>query len=277
MMSAASTPLAKPAAAYDADDRRVVTLDAIRLGDVRQHSTWEWDRNAWTAVDVPVPLARSAAAMATDPAGGILLFGGIGADGAPTNESWRYASRRWSLLSAIGPGARAEAAMTYDVDHHRILLRGGAPCADRALWSWDGLLWSKVDSGGPPPLRNAAMTYDPATRTLVLAGGHDCAGNPSRASWRWDGAKWSRLSPAPLADALCLVYSPTRMRMLLFGIDSAVPGSAWQLRGANWERITQRPPALADATCAVDLAGERIVLVGRPPGATTPGTYLLLR
>ncbi|HEV7703287.1 MAG TPA: PQQ-dependent sugar dehydrogenase [Gemmatimonadaceae bacterium] len=255
--------------AYDADDRRLIMTGAT--------ATWEWANGGWSEIGGALTPSRSGQAMATDPAGGALLFGGTGEDGVATSDSWRYASRRWTALTAPGPRARAGAAMAFDLDHHRTLLWGGAPCIDRALWSWDGREWATLDVNGPPALRDAAMAYDPTTRTLVLAGGRDCSGLPSRASWRWDGARWSQLAPVPAAYMHCLVYSPTRNRMLLFSVDSAAAGTAWQLRGARWESISQRPPALADATCAVDAAGERIVLVGRSPAVTSFSTLLLLR
>ncbi|MDQ2765649.1 MAG: PQQ-dependent sugar dehydrogenase, partial [Gemmatimonadota bacterium] len=273
-----STPVTRDGrAAYDADDRRVVMTGVPNRADGRTNATWEWTGSAWREVDSASTSTLAGQAIATDPAGGVILFGGIGADGASTNDSWRYASRKWTALTAPGPRARAGAAMAFDLDHHRTLLWGGAPCADRALWSWDGHQWTTIDIHGPPALRDAALAYDLTTRSLVLAGGHDCSGIPSRASWRWNGAGWMPLAPVPTAQSHCLVYSPARNRMLLFAIDSAAPGSAWQLHGSRWEPISQRPPALASATCAVDNTGERIVLVGRPLNATAPSTYLLLR
>ena len=277
-ISPASTPsIGSARLAYDADDHRLILSGAVQRGDAHATTTWERAAGAWSEVDSALAPERSGQAMATDPAGGVLLFGGIGSDGASTGDSWRHASRKWTALTATGPRARTDASMAFDQDHHRILLWGGAPCTDRALWSWDGHEWATIDINGPSALRDAAMAYDPTTRSLVIVGGRDCSGRPSRAARRWDGARSSELAPAPVAQAYCIVYSPTRNHMLLFAIDSAAAGSAWQLRGDRWEPIPQRPPALADATCAVDLAGERIVLVGRPPAATSPRTYLLLR
>ncbi|HMI57214.1 MAG TPA: PQQ-dependent sugar dehydrogenase [Gemmatimonadaceae bacterium] len=276
--SPASTPSIESAgAAYDADGRRLIVAGVVQRGDVQAGGTWQWAGGAWSEVDSALTPARSGQAMATDPAGGVLLFGGIDHDSTRTDESWHYTSRKWTALTAPGPRARANAAMAFDLDHHRSVLWGGAPCIDRALWSWDGHEWTMVDINGPLALRDAAMAYDPTTRSLVLVGGRHCSGRPSHDAWRWDGKRWSQLALVSEAQTYCLVYSPTRNRTLLFAIDSAVPGSAWQLRGSRWESIPQRPPALSDATCAVDVAGERIVLVGRPPAATSPRTYLLLR
>jgi glucose/arabinose dehydrogenase len=277
-ISPAPTPSIESARlTYDADDRRLTMAGVVQSGDARAIDTWKWVGSAWGEVDSALTPSHSGQAMATDPAGGVLQFGGSSHDGAPTSESWRHSSGRWTALVAPGPRARTDAAMAFDLDHHRALLWGGAPCTDRALWSWDGQEWATIDINGPPALRAAAMTYDPTTRSLVLAGGRDCSGRPSRATWRWDGARWTRLSLVPAAPTYCVVYSPTRNRMLLFAIDSAAPGSAWQLRGNRWESIPQRPPALTEAACAVDVAGDRIVLVGRPPAARSPRTYLLLR
>lgn len=215
--------------------------------------------------------------MATDPGGGVLLFGGIGPDSARSSESWRYASHRWTQLSGVGPPARSNASMTFDLDHHRTLLWGGAPCTDRVLWSWDGKGWSRLDSAGPPARQNAAIAYDQSTRSVVLLGGRDCRGHAIRDAWRWDGRRWTQLAPVRASAGTCLVYSPTRNRMLLFATDSARPGTAWQLDGARWHRTRPSPPALADAACVADSHQDRIVLVGRSPGATASQTYLILR
>jgi glucose/arabinose dehydrogenase len=274
-----SPSLTDPVAAYDADDHRVIVLGNARAGAEATDTTWEWDGHAWAAIDGPTPSARTDQSMATDPNGGVVLFGGLDRHGTATNESWHYISRRWSSLHVAGPTARASAAMAFDQDHHRTLMRGGAPCTDRRTWSWDGAAWTVVDSLGPQPRVGASMAYDPTTRTVLLAGGRECDGRLLRASesWRWNGRQWSKLSALPAGESVCLVYSPTRNRMLLFALDSAARSSAWQLRGERWERIGQVPPRLSDATCTADLASERITLMGHAPGSPELATYLLLR
>ncbi|MFI5243283.1 MAG: PQQ-dependent sugar dehydrogenase, partial [Gemmatimonadales bacterium] len=161
---AGSSPAPWPgaAAAYDVERKRM-----IWYGD----ATWEWDGREWTRTTSASPLVRSGAAMATDPGGGVLLFGGTSPGGAPTDETWRYDAHGWQRLDAGGPSARAGAAMAYDLDHHRALLFGGAPCDDRSLWSWDGKGWSRLVGDGPPSRRDAAMTYDLTTRSMIVAGG----------------------------------------------------------------------------------------------------------
>lgn len=271
----ASPPVRHPLIAYDTDARRAIMLGRARVAT--EDSTWEWDGRAWTALPGATPLSRAGQAMATDPSGGVLLFGGTDSSGATSSESWHYSSHRWSLLTAPGPTARTSASMAYDLDHHRTLLWGGKPCTDHSMWSWDGKSWTAVDTAGPPPRDGAAMTYDLSTRSVVLAGGRDCLGHPQRDSWRWDGNQWSRLSMLPPAPSACLVYSATRNRMLYFAIDSLKPGTAWQLNGLRWESVEPRPPALRAATCAVDNAAQRIVLAGRAPSGDASQTYLLLR
>lgn len=268
----ARLPNGRLTAAYDADARHVILLD-----DATADTTWEWDRHSWLAVPGITPPARAGQSIATDPGSGALLFGGIGPDGTPVSESWHYATRRWSQVSESGPPARAQASMAYDLDHHRTLLWGGAPCTDSRVWSWDGKAWAVIDSTGPPPRKGAAMTYDLSTRSIVLAGGRDCAGRAQRESWRWDGTRWSRLSSLPATGSICLVYSATRNHILLVALDSLKAGRAWQLNGARWEAAAPRPPALRNATCAVDAAGQRIVLAGRAPASVASETYLLLR
>ena len=268
----ARLPDGRLAAAYDADARRVILLD-----DASADTTWEWDGHSWSPVPGITPPARAGQAIATDPSGGALLIGGTGSDGMPSSESWRYESRKWSQVAASGPAARAQASMAYDLDRHRTLLWGGAPCTDNRMWSWDGKGWAAIDSAGPSPRKGAAMTYDLSTRSIVLAGGQDCSGRAQRESWRWDGTRWTRLSSLPTTASTCLVYSAARNRILLVALDSLKAGKTWQLNGARWEAVAPRPPALRNVTCAVDAGGQRIVLVGRAPAGTEPETYLLLR
>jgi aldose sugar dehydrogenase len=272
-----SPPLAHPVAAYDADAHHVIVLDSESKSAAAADTTWEWDGQTWTVVEGLTPTASAGHAMATDPNGGVILFGGLDRDGAATRESWRYASRHWSALHVSGPPARSDAAMAFDPDHHRVLMRGGAPCTDRRSWSWDGAAWTVADSLGPRPRVGASMTYDPTTRSVVLAGGRECDGRAhAQESWRWDGRHWSKLSGLPPDERVCLVYSPTRNRMLLFTVDSATRSSGWQLRGAQWKRLGLDSPALSDAACVVDPASERVLLTGRTPGSPESATYLLL-
>ena len=272
-----SPPLAQPVAAYDADDQRMIVIDDARSRDAATDTTWEWDGHTWRSIEGSTPPARRGRVMATDPNGGVILFGGLDPGGAPASDSWHYSSRHWSALHVAGPPARTAAAMAFDPDHHRTLMRGGAPCTDRRTWSWDGASWTVVDSLGPRPRVGATMTYDPTTRSVVLAGGRDCEGRASPESWRWDGRRWSKIEGSPAGESVCLAYSPTRNRMLLFTMDSAMQPSAWQLRRAVWKRFGLAPPALKGATCTADPWSERIAITGRVPGSPELATYLILR
>ena len=202
------------------------------------------------------------------------------ARGIVASDAWTSVPGRTapaSPVAALAALGRADASTANDIDHHRTLLWGGAPCTDRTLWSWDEKALTAVDTTGPPARKGAAITYDPTTRSLVLAGGHDCAGHAQRESWRWDGARWTRLSALPRAPSSCLVYSAALNRMLFFAIDSVGASTAWKLRGAKWEATGPRPPTLRNATCTVDAASARNVLAGRAPNADSSQTWLLLQ
>jgi len=269
---AASPSVTRAMAAYDAESHR-----AIVLGGGTSDTTWEWDGKTWTPVAGSTPHVRGGRVLATAPGGGVILFGGVDSSGAPMSESWRYASGHWTTLHGTRPAARASAAMAFDLDHHRTLMRGGAPCTDRRMWSWSDTTWAVVDSAGPAPRIGASMAYDPTTRSVVLTGGRECDGSAPAESWRWDGKRWSALTGLPASDHVCLVYSPMRNRMLLFTIDSTTAASAWQLSGAHWQRVALSPPALADGACVFDAANQRLVLVGRSAAQRQAATYLLVQ
>jgi glucose/arabinose dehydrogenase len=274
---ALSPSVRHPVAAYDVEAHRVIVLGVTTRDSARADTTWEWDGHAWIAAEGAMLRARSGRAMAADPDGGVLLFGGRDRSGVVSGESWRYVSRRWSAPQLLGPSPRTGAAMAFDPDHHRTLMRGGAPCTDRRTWSWNDTAWTVVDRAGPPALDGAFMSYDPTTRSVVLAGGRDCSGRVSGKSWRWDGRRWSQLAGLPPAGQVCLFYSATRNLMLLFTIDSVARSRAWQLRGARWESTGLDMPALSDATCAVDPGNQRVMLIGRTPNSVAFTTYLLVR
>jgi len=273
---------ADASAAVDADSRLVVRYESDSSFGVADDPTWEWNGEEWTATRRSQPVARRGQSVATDPSGGVLLFGGVGADGQPLGDSWRYHGHMWAKLDGSGPEARSGAAMAYDGDHARVFLFGGSSrttlLADS--WIWDGAGWKRVATSGPSPRSDAAFAYDPMTRTALLFGGRDASGRALSDSWRWDGSSWRRLDASgPAArQGATLVYSPSRSCMLLLGGVGAdgVRSDMWCLSGDRW-RSAGTTPRLQHPSFVTDPYRDRIVLVGTPLDGGNVETYLLLR
>jgi hypothetical protein len=82
------------------------------------------------------PPARSAAAMAYDPATAqLVLFGGY--DGSPHDDTWTWDGTTWTQQApTVSPPARAEAAMAYDLATSQLVLFGGTQFAHRQDDTW---------------------------------------------------------------------------------------------------------------------------------------------
>lgn len=178
-----------------------------------ESAIWQMDEQGWTQVTPsvysPIPPARYDEAVATDPSGGLLLFGGKSGD-ILQNETWVWdpVTQMWTDKTdpdGNNPPARAVASMVYDPGSGNVLLFGGFstkqywyspyenPLGD--TWLWDGTSWRDVTGEvyGPSPRAGAAMSYDPKSGKIYLFGGEDSNGDFLNDLWAWDGKerKWT--------------------------------------------------------------------------------------
>jgi len=131
------------ALAFDAARGKIVLFGGGRPAGGPSPDTWEWDGRDWERVTSAVAPGRYNSAAVSDPAGGVIRFGGW--DGTRrVAETWAYRDGGWSLLSTAGPSARNHAALAADPRRGRIVLFGGHD-GDRVFgdtWEWDGSRWS---------------------------------------------------------------------------------------------------------------------------------------
>src|SRR5262249_15876680 len=89
----------RPSIAYDAAHRKIVLFGGCHdyRWFYRLNDTWTWDGSAWKQESPTVsPSARASAAMAYNPATGIvILFGGAAMDGSKA-ETWAWDGQNWS-------------------------------------------------------------------------------------------------------------------------------------------------------------------------------------
>ncbi|MCA1696130.1 MAG: hypothetical protein LC749_16185, partial [Actinobacteria bacterium] len=235
--------------AFDAASGKVVMfggyyhppLPAYRHApDIFFDDTWTWDGVTWTQVHPPKsPPARYKAAMAPDPLGKLVLFGGLvpGSGGifGQVNDTWTWDGRAmtWRQESpATSPNPRDSAAMAYDEARGRAVMIGWgywnqAPnpesMRDYATWTWDGINWHRElqtidhtmysDPGG-------IMAYSSSTREVVLYNGRsNTSGDTTPATFTWNGAKWSVRNPQqspPTQDTDVGAYYPPQGKIVVF-------------------------------------------------------------
>ena len=155
------------------------------------------------------PPARAFAAAAYDAASHqVVLFGGIGAEGAALNDTWTWDGSRWTQQHpATSPPARAFAAMTYDPNAHDVVLVGGSAVS----YSPPTVCSGSITAGGPNATPGVA--HPPVA----------CNASPPSVfsdTWVWDGSTWRPAGTAPtvlLGETPALGTDPTTGQVLLLG------------------------------------------------------------
>lgn len=209
--------------------------------------TWSGNSREWRRLgDAP---ARDHHALSHDATGGVLLFGGIGADRSarwPTG-TWRLDDETWTQVGSSGPSARARTAMVYDTARRLVVLFGGVSEPEAGTqtqtflsdtWTWDGRTWSRVATEGPRGRYAHGMVFDERAGVVLMYGGAAAHRNaPLQDMWQWDGRTWSEI---PLSGATpghryqpVMVYDRARQRTVLVG---GAPGSSdtWEWDGVRW-------------------------------------------
>lgn len=240
--------------------------------------TWEWRGGVWRLVPTTNrPPLLSDPAMATEPGGTVLLFGGAG-PGAQ-NATWRFTGTDWQLLQpANAPSPRSQHGMAFDPLRNRIVLFGGVDSAGSRLgdtWEWDGGNWLAMTPATSPPLRaNPAMGFDPVSARVLLFGGGQRYQGQVGDCWGWDGTTWQPLPGGPTSRGRAQMdFDPVRQRTVLAGGFApqllgffGAPGS-YEWDGSSWTTISATWPSPAlGATGGFDPALSRFVLFGTSAG-----------
>lgn len=154
-----------------------VLFGGVDFAGVEFGDTWTHDGANWIQLGGPAPAPRQGAAMCSDGAGGLLLFGGNQA-GVPLDELWRFAGGTWTqLASGNGPGPRTYHAMTFDAARGEVVVIGGWDGSSNRLtdvWTLNptNLLWTLRSPVAPltaPGLGFAYACAHPGTGELVYS------------------------------------------------------------------------------------------------------------
>jgi galactose oxidase-like protein len=170
------SPRAEAAVAYDPRRRRTVLFGGYDLSsDGRTHrlgDTWEWDGRRWIRASETGPAPRSGAAMAYDPAYGVVLFGG---SGGPLGDTWSWDGLRWARIPVATAPGRFNTVMARDPASGRLIRFGGWDGQGRVSDTWELCKggWAAIDHGGPAARNHAALLAAPDRGSVLLYGGHD--------------------------------------------------------------------------------------------------------
>ncbi len=220
--------------------------------------TWVFSpTDGWSEVMGAGPSTRGRHAVAHDPAGRMLLFGGrfrtSGQAGNYTlyNDLWAFdfAAKTWTMLdpgSAAGPTSRYFSAAVFSAAEGLTVYGGGTnlsglnltPVGD--VWRYQSGAWTELTTTGTPPSLRlfVAYTYDSTRNRLVVYGGQpgDFVSPALVDLHALDVATgvWTQLSDgsgsAPSGRfSGSLVYDSAADRYLLFGghADPGVANDTW--------------------------------------------------
>lgn len=250
------------------------------------NATWTYRNGTWAEQNLsPSPPVGWASSTVYDPnASALLLFGGHSPRYAllPSNETWRYAGGRWSVLFAPHPGIRSDAGLVALGASGEALLfggvRNGRPLND--TWRFANDSWTKLPGRGAPSARYGfGMAYDNATGSVVLFGGYD--GTYLNDTWTFVHGRWSRLGTAVAPPARAfgdLAYDPSDGDLLLFGgVASGYLGDTWSFNGTGWTDLTPglsaAPSARYGAGMTYDPTAGALVLFGGYDGHYLSDTW----
>lgn len=215
------------------------------------------------------PFARAEVGMATDPLGGVVLFGGIFIDDLGNVEvfgdTWVLDGAWAEHHPAQSPPARAWTLMAYDAARRETVLFGGfdGTALRNDTWLWDGVDWTQQEpANSPPALCCRGMAYDEATGKVVLFGG--------ASTWTWDGTTWTEEHPLRSPqDRLYPGMAGSVRHVVLFGGNSCVDicfyaRDTWNWNGTTWvkRRLSTAPGARASMAMAENISSRLTVLFG---------------
>lgn len=304
--STLSTPTSPPglsgaAAAYDADQGMLVLFGGVTASGALSGTTWLWNGTSWSAAPPSVgqPAPRQQASMAFDPAQHqLILFGGIGANGALLGDTWAWNGASWYELSSGasgGPSPRAGAALGYDTSRDLVLFGGMStsttssaapsdPTTVPAPSPTSGITGSTTPASSTLAPTTSAPAPPPTTQPSTAAAG---SGLTTLAdTWVWNGTAWTQEHPAtsPPARAGASVASNTGGHELtLFG-GSATPfvgpgasasplNDTWEWVDGGWVHRSPRtsPPRRYDSAFSYDTDTGGSVLFGGSTASATLG------
>jgi hypothetical protein len=226
------------------------------------NQTWRLTGDTWTQLTpVASPSPRFGVDLVHDAARDrFVTYGGCTTSGliaTMNSQTWEFDGTTWTqAVTAVNPGPRLYAALSYDPVRTRTVLYGGRTShfggVLASTWEFDGAAWHEiVTAQGPGARERTSMCYHPSLGQTLLFGGYRTIPSgtgtqfaPDDETWLFDGAFWTLVPvtgprPAPRIGAK-LVFDTTRGVAVLFGgMDGNTGqhlGDTWQFDGA-WTQV----------------------------------------
>jgi outer membrane protein assembly factor BamB len=276
--------------AYDAADAELVLFGGHSPGTGSDlGDTWSFHAGAWKLVAASGgPSARSAVAMAYDPAiGDVVLFGGAqhaGANRSELGDTWEFSGGKWTAIKvkvSQAPSARDAASLAYYPSDRTVVVFGGRSggTVENDTWELAGSKWNPLHSRqSPPPLYGASLDYDNGSGDLLLFGGHAAAESVVSATWTYSAGTWRAGSSTTLPSARWdagLTFDVHDGYSLLSGgqtTNGQPLADAWKHTSTGWTHEFPSSPGAAryGAGAAYDASDGYLVVFG---GQSASGFY----
>ena len=239
--------------------------------------TWEWNGTSWTMrADAP-SIARTNHGSTFDVATQrVVSTGGVGADGATSNEVLSWSGTAWQILSTSTLPRRSAHMLAADTDRKRLVQFGGRDDNNmlvNATHELSGTTWQAAPSGQFTARHAVAGAYDELRHRGVVFGGAD-TNNVTKFNDTWEivGGTMARRAPStqsPFSPSArvgaTMAYDSARRQTVLFGGDSTGPQQdTWIWDGVIWSprTIAAPPPARFASAMAFDRARGKLVMFG---------------
>lgn len=200
------TPAQSPPPRYDAGlawsaaDQNFVLFGGRGVQNQYLADTWTWNGTTWTQRSAAIaPPPRSMHAMAGDPSGGVLLFGGLAA-GNPISDHWRWLGGAWQYLGAgpaSGYGVGYLQACHDPVRNQTVLVVPGLATPSQSF-VWTGTAWTLPTL---MPFQWSApwvgLAWRPETQAVACT---DLASGRSHVA-EWNGSQWTSVAITPISTS----------------------------------------------------------------------------
>ena len=106
----------------------------------------------------------------------MVLFGGLGVDGMPLQDTWELTGTTWTRRSpTVSPVARSEHAAAYDPRRERVVVFAGKDIESQRndTWEWDddGNAWREQATVLVPGFRSGHTMATDVTGSVIAIGG----------------------------------------------------------------------------------------------------------
>lgn len=276
---------------------------AAALASLPAAATASAVRLSWTPMTArpsPPPLSHAAAAYDSDN-NTLVLFGGLTASGAVSDDTWVWNGTGWADYPGSqveAPPARDMAAMSFDPKLHQLILFGGLGADHQGYgdtWAWNGLSWyQEVSPITPAPRYGASIAYDGlgnlvlfggATNSAWMSSGSSSSSSTSTASgaveylgdtWLWTSTGWIRSSTSgpPARSGAAMALDPSSDQVVLFsGSSTSLLTDTWVWKGSRWAKMAPAasPPARTYAIAEPQPPARGVALFGGVSGKSYLG------